>query len=85
MNNEQIFETLTIKNLKGVRFGDKLAQCETKGFALYSKEYGYLSFNNVVDYGIELPYNPRGGKKVLAELLKTGLTDYSNIGFVKAY
>lgn len=87
MTNDKILKELKIKNLKGFKFGNNIIQCEITGFALYHVEYGFLSFGTNTDkkYKIDLPYNPSGGRKVLQEILKTGLTDYNNIKWVKPF
>jgi hypothetical protein len=85
MNNELIFKQSKIKSIKGHRFGTARVQTESTGFALYHSEYGFLSMGTNIDpkFNIELPYTPRGGRKVLTELLQSGLTDYNNITWVK--
>lgn len=84
MNNERIFKQSFITSVKGVRFGNNKIQCETKGAALYHPNYGYLSFgNNIDENGIELPYIPAGGRKVLKEIKASGLLDYKCIRWIK--
>ena len=79
---------LKIKNLKGVRFGNDAIQCETRGFAIYHTELGYMQLQEKTDgvYNIQLPYSPAGGKSVLEDfLINWSIEKFKEVKWIKPY
>lgn len=76
-----------IKNLKCVRFGNELIQCETKGYSIYHPEMGFMQLaENYDPYGVQLPYNPLGGRKVLKSFLETwDINKFKEAQWIKQY
>lgn len=84
--NKEIISELKIKSIKGLKFGNKKVQCESSGLSLYHPELGFLSFNIDPVFGINMPYVPSGGRKVLQSIINQGgLTNYDNVAWVKPY
>lgn len=68
---------LVIKKIDGLKWKTENPDFDYivgTGYALYSKDKGYLGFNN------ETPYTPNGGKKTLQSIVEAGgLTHYDNV------
>ena len=80
---QEINSNLKIKSTKGFKFGNDKFQFEMSGLGLYHPVLGFVSFSKD-EYGFDVPYIPRGGRKTLLSILnKGGLVDADTVNFVK--
>ncbi|PAE87638.1 hypothetical protein [Shouchella clausii] len=72
---------LEIKKIDGLKWKTEHPDYDylvCKGYALYSKEKGYLGFNS------ETPYTPNGGKATLQSIIDAGgLIHYDDVYWIK--
>lgn len=73
MTIQEINQSLEVKSVKGLKFGNKKVYCMTKGYGLYHKDLGFLAFKaDNEGYPAPKPYTPLGGKEALESILECG-------------